>query len=535
MKRYELIRSILPGTGIISLDLSKDDQYKLVSDLFGGTGYMREKLPILSALVNETREQHVREGGPHYKTVLQLTEAPTDFVDGIYIDHVIYDNTNKCVKVKASVSLTEEAYWIDSKVEIYTEAGEYVNTYYQTAEECHYQRIEYTVEGIDMSHFQSQVLVTTLQTSWQPVNSKMLRSQLITRQTYTNSAIAVAELRVDDPRNINTQPGENIYVVYGRTPGSKETVDYDYPCQSDGGYSQHLFLDVKGSAILAGSHQFDKILPQNFYLLLDCSYGCAPYMNGLGNRINATADGFEWTLNNDWKTSVPTPSGEHKGVAFRLSMDFLCQGEAYPYSLYIASDLDDELAQYPNYQKIPFLTILWGCLARGSKIRMADGSTVSIEDIRIGDRVMNPYGGGAATVVNTWKGSEKILRHIETQGGYSVEASDTHPLMTEKGAVEAGKIVEGDQLLTAEGTYEIVSVQYPIHYDDEVFNLELECPACDETWKAHTMVCNGLVVGDNYLQNNLADANEEPQPIPIPDALKKELELVRQLRETEKR
>lgn len=532
MKRNELIRSILPEAGIVSLDLSKDDQYKLVSDLFGETGYMREKLPILSALVNETREQHVREGGPHYKTVLQLTEAPDDFVDGIYVDHVIYDAEQQCVLVKATVSLTEQAYWIDTHIEISTEAGEFVDSRYDTFYDTNFKTVEYKVEHIDLEKFASNILVTSLQVTWQPAAATTLRSQVVKRTVYANMLPAVKQITVDDPRNINTQPGENIYVVYDRTPGSTEKVDYSYRAN---GYPPNLMLDVRGRVVLSGGLTFDKVMAKDFRLLLDCAKGCAPYLGDLTHRINATEDGFEWSLNNDWKTQVPTPSGKYKGVAFRLSMDFYCKGEAYPFDLYVASDLDEDLAEYPNYQKIPFLTILWGCLARGSKIRMADGSTVSIEDIRIGDHVMNPYGGGTAAVVNTWKGSEKLLRHIETQGGYSVEASDTHPLMTERGAVEAGKIVEGNQLLTAEGTYDIVSVQYPIHYDDEVFNLELECPICDETWKAHAMVCNGLVVGDNYLQNNLADANEEPQPIPIPDALKKEFELVRQLRETEKR
>lgn len=531
MKNNELIRTILPEAGIVSLDLSKENQYDIVTDLFGGSEYMRENLPTLYALVNETRAQHMREGGPQYKTVLQLTEAPEDFVDGVYIDHVIYDQTKKCVNVKASISLTQQAYWIDSKIEIYTEAGEYVDTHYKTDEDSHYQLVEYTVNGIDMSAFESQVFVITMQASWQPTDIQSLRSQLVTREIHANSGIAVTGIRVDDPRNVNTDPGSNIFVVYGRMPGSREKVDYDYPSQ---GYPQHLYLDVKGSAKLDEHHEFDKVLPQDLRLLLDCSYGCAPYMGKVDQRINASNDGFEWELNNDWQTSVPTPSGKYQGVAFRLSMSFYCKGETYPYDLFIASDLDDELSRYPNYVKIPFLTILWGCLARGSNIRMADGSTKLIENIQIGDSVMNPYGGGTAAVTNTWHGPEKILRRIETQRGYSAEASSSHPLMTEKGSVEAGKIVEGDRLLTEEGDYDIVTSQYPIHYEDEVFNLELECPACDEKWKEHTMICNGLVVGDNYLQNSLAASAEEQMPAPIPDALKKELGLIQKLREAKK-
>ena len=186
MKRNELIRSILPEAGIVSLDLSKDDQYKLVSDLFGETGYMREKLPILSALVNETREQHVREGGPHYKTVLQLTEAPDDFVDGIYVDHVIYDAEQQCVLVKATVSLTEQAYWIDTHIEISTEAGEFVDSRYDTFYDTNFKTVEYKVEHIDLEKFASNILVTSLQVTWQPAAATTLRSQVVKRTVYAN-------------------------------------------------------------------------------------------------------------------------------------------------------------------------------------------------------------------------------------------------------------------------------------------------------------------------------------------------------------
>lgn len=532
MKKNETVKSILSGAEIVSLDFTKDNHYNFLTDLYGGAEYMQKNLPHLSSLVSETREQHVREGGPQYKTVLQLTEAPKDFVDGIYIDHIIYDQKDTCLQVKVSVSLTEQAYWIDSKIEIYTEEGEYVNTRFDTVYDSHYRTIEYTIRNIDMSISESQIFVSTLQVSWQPVASQTLRSQLLTRKIYTNVVTAVTEIRVNDPRNINTEPGENIYVVYGRTPGSKEKVDYDYNAQDR---PQHLFLDVAGNATLSDKYVFDRVDQKNSYLLLDCSYGCALYLGDITNRFNSMDGGFNWKLNNDWKTSVPTPAGKYKGVAFRMKVNFYCKGKPYSYDLYIASDMDEELTRYPNYKKIPFITILWGCLARGTNVRMADGSLRKIEDIRISEQVINPYHDGSATVTNTWSGKENMIYRIETREGRCIEASENHPVLTERGIVEAGKIVEGDRLLTGEGTYDAVASQYPIHYDDAVYNLELECDKCGEAWQAHTMVCNDLVVGDNNLQNSIAGADDDEHLARIPDALRNELELVRSLREAKER
>lgn len=491
---------------------------------------MRAHTPQLYALMNATREQHRREGGPQYKTVLQLTEPPEDFVDGIYVDHVIYDAEQRCVLVKATVSLTEQAYWIDAHIEIYTEAGEFVDSRYDTFYDTNFKTVEYTVGNINLEKFASNILVTSLQVTWQPVGEQTLRSQIVRRKVYSNMLPAVKQITVEDPRNINTQPGENIFVVYDRMPGSTEKVDYSYRAN---GNPPDLMLDVRGRVVLSGGLTFDKVMAKDFRLLLDCANGCAPYLGDLTHRINATEDGFEWSLNNDWKTQVLTTAGKHQEVAFRLSMDFYCKGEAYPFDLYVASDLDDDLAEYPNYQKIPFLTILWGCLAKGSDVRMVDGSIRKIEDIRIGEQVMNPFNGGPAIVVNTWSGHEKILQRIETGQGKTVDASEGHPLWTEKGPKAAMNISEGDRILAEGGTYDTVVQRYPLAYDDEVFNLELTCDACADELEAHAMVCNGLVVGDNVLQNRIP-ACEKPVFEPIPEVLKREWEAIRRLRNGER-
>lgn len=522
MERNNLSKQI-SDAGIVSLNMASDADYNLMVETFGGEAFMRTHTPQLYGLLQATREKHRREGGPQYKTVLQLTEAPEDFVDGIYIDHVIYDPERKCVLVKATVSLTEQAYCIDSLIEIRTEADEYVNAHTDVVYDTNYRTVEYIVEGVDIAQFSSQILVTTLQVTWQPTSEQTLRSQIVKRKVYSNMLPAVKQITVEDPRNINTQPGDKIVVVYGRTPAYSNKVDYTYRTLLG---SSKLILDVKGNAELVGKYEFDKVLPKDFRLLLDCAHGCATYLGNITNAISATENGFAWSVPNNWNTRIPTPSGRYTDVALRLSMDFYCKGEVHPFDLYVASDLDDDLAGYPNYQKIPFLSILWGCLAYGSEIQMADGSIRHIEEIRIGEKVANPFGGGPATVINTWKGHEKLLRHIETRAGRHLDSSEDHPIWTEEGIKTAIKIAEGDRLLTAEGTYDEVSMEYPLAYDDEVFNLDLECEMCGEMQQAHSMLCNGLVVGDNQLQNQMPVPNDEPHADPITESLKREWELI---------
>lgn len=506
------------------MDLSKDDQYKLVSDLFGGTEYMRENTPRLYALLNATREKHLREGGPHYKTVLQYTEPLEDFVDGIYIDHVIYDAEQKCVLVKATVSLTEQASWIDGIINVDTESGIHIGTHNKTSYDTHFMTIEYRQDGVEIKDIQTNVLVTTFQVSFQTAGSDTLKSQLIQRVIYTNAFNAVEKITIDDPINKNTAEGENIFVTYGRVPVHSEKIDYKYGVLPG---SKSLYLDVKGRAFFKGNIVLNGI--KDFDIILDCAAGCSKFNNG-GCNPSPFEYGFSWNPNRNWNAKIPTPMGEYKNVAFRMRIDFLCEGLTNPFSLYVASDMDDNLLRYPNYHKMPFLTLLWGCLAKGSNIRMADGSMRKIEDICIGEQVLNPFGEGLATVVNTWCGPEKILQHIETGNGRTVDASENHPLWTEKGPKAAVEISEGDMLLAEGGTYDTVVQRYPLAYDGEVFNLELTCDGCADENKAHTMFCNGLVVGDNDLQNRILVCDDEPSPEPISEVMKQEWEAIKRLR-----
>lgn len=72
------------------------------------------------------------------------------------------------------------------------------------------------------------------------------------------------------------------------------------------------------------------------------------------------------------------------------------------------------------------VALMWGCLGRGTRIRMGDGSEKVVEHIRIGDRVYDPVKKEAVIVENCWKGMEEEMLEITVESGRSLLVTVDH-------------------------------------------------------------------------------------------------------------
>lgn len=89
------------------------------------------------------------------------------------------------------------------------------------------------------------------------------------------------------------------------------------------------------------------------------------------------------------------------------------------------------------------------CCRAGTKVMMADGTWMPIEDVEVGEKVMatDEEGNLNPEPVSAHIGEgEKELIHIETRGGKKVEVTPEHPLLTFDGWTEAGDISPDDYL-----------------------------------------------------------------------------------------
>jgi hypothetical protein len=149
----------------------------------------------------------------------------------------------------------------------------------------------------------------------------------------------------------------------------------------------------------------------------------------------------------------------------------------------------------------------WYCFIAGTQVLLADGTSTSIEDVEIGDRLLGGNGS-----INEVLG---FLHHPKGESkryGFNGEepfATEDHPFMTTEGwksinpdltrqsspGLSVGRIEVGDVLITRSGTIAIESIEEEAHVPGEtVYNFILG--------GNHTYYANGYLVSDYYKREN---------------------------------
>jgi hypothetical protein len=155
-------------------------------------------------------------------------------------------------------------------------------------------------------------------------------------------------------------------------------------------------------------------------------------------------------------------------------------------------------------QQIKFLN---SCFAEGTKIRRADGSTTTIEGIKVGDKVISDSKGTILTVTGTSHGIEiEPLVELRDNKGHKLRLTSTHPIIKASGEVALASAIEkDDQVMTDRGIARITAVAR-IPYDGQVYNVKV---GTDEEQarvgkRGTTMFAGGFLVGDSAMQREAA-------------------------------
>lgn len=174
------------------------------------------------------------------------------------------------------------------------------------------------------------------------------------------------------------------------------------------------------------------------------------------------------------------------------------------------------------------LYFYWGCLVEGTKILMADGTEKEVQNISMGELVLNGR-GEKVKVTNLITGTEEYIYRTYTESGKLISASLLHPFAAQQGDLLLRdfdgktmlKVKNGDQYV-----YETVINCYPEKYAGNVYSLELE-----DTGKEKSIIADGFVTYDNseveriikenYVEENVTLSPEEQEEF---DRLKNMLE-----------
>ena len=148
--------------------------------------------------------------------------------------------------------------------------------------------------------------------------------------------------------------------------------------------------------------------------------------------------------------------------------------------------------------KIPNLQFTWHCVAAGTLVTLADGSTAKIEDTTNRMRARTGAGGDLA-IEGNWHGRhEGEALTLVTDAGHELTLTPHHPVHTPSGLVHAKDLKVGDAVSTDGGTARLASVSsspsaasfWNLMLGDEADR------AAGASLSASTFVANGIVVGD---------------------------------------
>lgn len=114
----------------------------------------------------------------------------------------------------------------------------------------------------------------------------------------------------------------------------------------------------------------------------------------------------------------------------------------------------------------------WGdCLAKGTLVDLADGTSCPVEQLRPGMLVAAP-GGGSSMVKNLVPGFERNVYVLKLENGMEVRATRNHPFGSPDGFVATIDLESGSVLDTRTGPSAVVSCA-PEAWEDGVYDVEL--------------------------------------------------------------
>ncbi|RKG78176.1 hypothetical protein D7W79_13475 [Corallococcus exercitus] len=157
------------------------------------------------------------------------------------------------------------------------------------------------------------------------------------------------------------------------------------------------------------------------------------------------------------------------------------------------------------------------CMAEGTLVQREDGTTVPVEQVKVGDKVRNGVGNKLLTVTDVAHGNElKPFVHLRDSKGHELTLTEMHPVINARGEVVAAKNLKAkDQVRTDKGTATLTEVtRLPVN-GKQVFNLRLgtdeELAGAGELGR--TLYAGGILVGDMSMQEALERPEQKPADV----------------------
>lgn len=316
----------------------------------------------------------------------------------------------------------------------------------------------------------------------------------------------ISSVAVKAPVKKNAGAALPINICYNRIPLSGEDVDYVYlDSFNPATGKQRLRVPLAADVALneASFNPFYQIDITSFTLKMDSGKGFAQYItegreDEVISAFTKTDQGFSFNLDEEWKVDV---SSSRLPARDRIDLYFSVAFQRQNGTLGSLDFSSRRSETSGGKVSLGWLNLLWGCVAKGTLVRMADGFDRPIENLRVGDLLMNTQ--GFVRIINIIKGTESTMWAVRTESGLELHCSEGHPILTDRGMAAIEKLRGDMKLIDAEGMPQAIVGIWKESYGGEVYNLATSFEDYDE------FIANGLVVGGQAAQGQLAGCSHK--------------------------
>jgi hypothetical protein len=241
----------------------------------------------------------------------------------------------------------------------------------------------------------------------------------------------------------------------------------------------------------------------------DVGGGCSMPDSAFASQVTVTGNVLSWYAA-PAQFGLPCsqiPYGQTQAVVYQLTMQMQSTSNtSMPATITTAQG-----PTVANTLRLLPMEFVYGCLAPGTEITMANGRKRRIETVKADEYLRGTK--SQHKVTGYTRGPEKRgLYEVVTANNRRLRLTEMHPVPLTDGQVKLAKELHPDDVVTTEkGPSKIVQVTQ-VHYDGIVWNLNLGGPAPSKTAidiEDHTFYANGILVGDGRAQTHFSRKREE--------------------------
>lgn len=505
---------------IIQHNYSDPVHYNYIVESLGGEDYLKEKYPLCYKMISDSKELHLMatQNGNHSV----LTEKD-GFQDDVSVDCIDFDTENVISVSKADFIEDKPIIAISAKlIDKSNDRLEDVINVYGEDDISRFKGMlqKKTSELITSEDREFKVVADfhwmNENENGQPVYASAT-AQLDDLKIYGSNTI-VSNFSVLDPIAKKNPSRDHVVVVYNREAQVGDDYDYAFNNNKQGDYVK-IFLPVSGKVTVNSEFEVISLNKDLGYRLFieDLNKGVVFYYSGVDtvtHSISGDKKSITWRFLDDWSNKLNVKNfGARTQVNIynKMGIDVKHIKTGMPMTIPVVFQSNGSHSEDKSSILSKPILIVWGCLSKNTKVMMYDKSYREVNQLKVGDIVMNDKMEGIK-IKDIYTGPEEQLISIQTQQGKNVCLSDSHPVCTKRGMIAAANLTAADILLTIDGE-ESISILNTITYNDTVYNLAFD--------HASTIICDGIFLGDSDHQNTLDSIDDSQKLVVRSEATKK--------------